>query len=94
MDDGVPVPRTGWHVLPIEADEERVRAWCNDHIHDWYDWPGIFFSQVLPMKSQASTRYWCTEANIEALQYGYCQQLRGVDSLLMNPNKLYRLLTS
>ncbi len=94
MEAAGPAPRKGWTVIQIDADEGRVRAWCGEHVFDRYDWPGIFFSQVFPMKSQASTRYWCTEANVEALQYGDCPLLTRVDSRMMNPNKLYRMVTS
>lgn len=93
MIDGVPAARVDWTIERVDADEERVRSWCSEHIHDRYDWPGIFFSQLMPMKSQAGSRYWCTEANVEALQFGYCLQLRYIDSRLMNPNSLYQLLT-
>lgn len=94
MIDGAPAVRSGWVVGQIDADDERARQWCNDHCFDRYDWSGIFFSQIFPMKSQAGSRYWCTEANVEALQYGYCLALRGIDSRLMNPNSLYKLLSS
>jgi hypothetical protein len=94
MEDSAPEPRKQWITIMVDANEERVRAWCNEHVFDQYDWPGIFFSQILPMKSQARSRYWCTEANVEALQYGDCPLLTRVDSRMMNPNKLYRQVTS
>lgn len=92
MTDSVPAPRADWDVLPVEGDEARAREWCDEHVGECYDWFGIVFSQIMPVKSQANDKYWCSEAIVEALQFAYCDKLAQVDSRMSNPNNLYKAL--
>lgn len=94
MLNGVPEPRADWDIIRVDADDLRVRDWCNDHVDERYDWAGIIFSQIVPAKSHAGGKFWCSEAAVEALQFGYCAKIAKMDSRLSNPNNLFKALSS
>jgi hypothetical protein len=76
--------------IPLsEEDERRGLEWATRQIGDRYDWPGIFFSEVLPLNRRADSRWFCSELCCEFLNVvGY---LPGIYPAI-SPERLYRLI--
>lgn len=58
-----PSPRV-WDFIEIPAsrqEEDEIRAWCEFELNCKYDWFGIFFSQVLPLRREHPDRWFCSE---------------------------------
>ena len=58
-----------WDRVNIKiTDEAKVKAWCMMQWGDKYDWPGIFFSQIIPLKRRAYSKWFCSELATAAVQ--------------------------
>ena len=50
-----------WDIYSIEGDQPFALLMYELSLGCKYDWPGIFFSQVLPLGRHAKSRYFCSE---------------------------------
>jgi hypothetical protein len=60
-----------WDSIPVKLTaeaEQRGLEWCTQQIGDRYDWPGIFFSEILPLRRRAESRWFCSELACEFLE--------------------------
>lgn len=65
-----PSPRV-WDFIEISTspqEEAELRVWCQDELNCKYDWLGIFFSQVLPLRREHPNRWFCSEVCAAAVQ--------------------------
>lgn len=79
--------------LPCEPEEEaKVRAFFEtDEAGCKYDWRGIFFCQVFRWGWHSSTKWFCSEACLAALQRVY-PALQGLKPWQVDPADLATLL--
>lgn len=83
-----------WDLLPVpvsEADQLRIRAFCEREKGCEYDWRGISFSFLpVPIGWQSAEKWFCSEICAAGLQIaGY---LSGFTPASLSPNQLYREL--
>jgi hypothetical protein len=90
-----PLNTADWLIidLPCYPEEEaRVRAFFEtDEAGCKYDWVGIFFCQVLRWGWHSSTKWFCSEACLDALQRIY-PALAGLKPWFCDPADLATLL--
>lgn len=72
-------------------DEGKVLEWCRLQFGERYDWAGILFAQILPLRRHAGSRWFCSELCVAALQQGGL--LAGVVPQAIYPGRLHQLLT-
>jgi hypothetical protein len=97
----ISVSSLDWDIIdfPVSFEEEQTcRGWAEASVfrttkggvvvRRGYDWLGIFLSQVLPLKVDDTSRYFCSEAIVRCLQQvGWFGNLRATSC---NPNSLYK----
>jgi hypothetical protein len=86
--------RDEWDILEVPCsaeDEQRVAAFCHSEENCRYDMVGIGFSFLpVPIGWQSSTKWFCSEICVAALQQiGF---LVGYTPSRISPNQLYKLL--
>lgn len=73
-----------------EADEIKIKAFCEDEKNCKYDWTGIFLSQFIPLGIQSKTKWFCSEICTAALQE--IGMLKGIKPYRVSPGKLNSLI--
>jgi hypothetical protein len=82
-----------WDFVEIECtpqQEQEIRKWCDGEVGCKYDWNGIFFSQVLPLSREHSTRWFCSEIATAILQK--LKMFTDKKPCTISPAKLAKLL--
>lgn len=75
MDGGVRAKRielnlAHWDLIPLPwANHGRINALFQQHEGRGYDWPGILFSQILPIARHSKRRKFCSEFCAAALGF-------------------------
>ena len=66
-----PVYPADWDVIEINVtpqEEALIRKFAEEQIGKAYDWSGIFFSQVIPIKVQDGSKWFCSELCVASMQ--------------------------
>jgi len=82
-----------WDMLDIpttEAEEEIVRNFCGNELGCRYDWWGIWFSQVIPLRREHPDKWFCSEICAAALQK--IDLLGSFKPCTLSPGKLFKRL--
>jgi len=88
----IPDPKY-WDFIELptsEADEIKIKAFCEKEKDCKYDWSGIFLSQILHFGAQSKTKWFCSEICTAALQE--IGMLSGIKPHKVSPGKLYSLI--
>lgn len=77
--------------IPCTLEQEiELRKWCDTEVGCKYDWYGIIFSQVLGMRREHPTQWFCSEICVAMLQkLGY---FMSKTPCTISPNKLYKMI--
>jgi hypothetical protein len=73
-----------WGFIELEIAEEKeqeLREKCEKLVGKKYDWLGIMFDQFIPLNTQDSDRWWCSEIVAHILD---------IEPERVSPNRLYR----
>lgn len=78
----IDIKQEHWDIvlLPVDTKVDLIRM--EGLIGKKYDWLGIFMHQFLPLNTQWSFKWWCSEA------IGY---VLGLDNFRINPQELYEI---
>ena len=72
----------------LNANEDKVRKWCEEQMGCKYDWFGVV-RFVVPFVKQSSTRWFCSELIVAALQQiGF---FANVKPHKLSPNDMFKV---
>lgn len=71
-----------WQFVPVRLTKSEVEKFYQETKGSKYDWLGIVFSQVLPLKQHSKQKWFCSEWCGSVLGYANSNQL--------SPEDLYR----
>lgn len=72
-----------WVFVDVDYDEVEIYKKCVKQLNKKYDWLGIIFWFVLPLKKEDSNKWWCSEI---------CAYMLGLENYRIHPNKLYKII--